>query len=169
MVLCIIALAVFSVMGIFSAKYRQLAQDAFSCVKEMLIFKPCTTKLDDRIKMKITGKLMGVPGAARFFYKNFTAISWAFTLTFIASTVYSAYALFNLFVYGSCNGKGTTCALTPFASAIDNFFNQVSCNQNNIAYAILAILAISLVVIVLMGMKKKPAPAEVAQPAEAAK
>lgn len=160
MVLCIVALAVFAVLGIFSAKYRQLAKDAFSCVKEMLLFKPCTTKLDERIKAKITGKLMGVPSVARFFYRNFTVLSWVFTLAFFSSTAYSAYAIYNLIRYGTCTPSNpASCVITKgyssISAALASIFYQVSCNEAKIAYVVLAILVVALIVIVYLGRKPK--------------
>ena len=159
MVVCIIAMGVFAVMGIFSAKYRQLAKDAFSCVKEMFLFKPCTTKLDDRIKNKITGKLMRVPALARFFYRNFAILSWVFTITFAVSSAYSALAIYNLVRYGSCtpsNPKACTITNTAHALApvLSSIAYQVNCHEVQIAYAVLAILVVALLAIVYTGRKR---------------
>ena len=111
MALCIVALVVFSVMSVGSAKYKKLARDAFRCVIKTLTLSPCDVALEQRIKGKITAKLLRTPRLARFFYRNFTPISWLFTLTFFASLIYSAYAMYNFFVYGSCE-PGGTCYLT---------------------------------------------------------
>lgn len=109
--LCIVALAVFSVMSVGSAKYKQLARDALRCVMKNLTLSPCDVGLEQRIKGKITAKLLGAPRLARFFYRNFTVISWLFTMTFFASLIYSVYAMYNFFVYGSCE-PGGVCYLT---------------------------------------------------------
>jgi hypothetical protein len=115
--LCIVALVVFSVMSVGSAKYKKLARDALRCVIKNLTLSPCDVGLQQRIKGKITAKLLGTPRLARFFYRNFTVISWLFTLTFFASLIYSAYAMYNFFVYGSCE-PGGVCYLTAIGWCI---------------------------------------------------
>jgi hypothetical protein len=109
--LCLVALVVFSVMSVASAKYRKLARESLKCFLKTLALSPCDVGVEQRIKGKITAKLLGAPRLARFFYRNFTLISWAFTLTFFASLIYSAYAMYNFFVYGSCE-PGGVCYLT---------------------------------------------------------
>ena len=111
MVLCIVALVVFSVMSVGSAKYKKLAREALRCVFKTLTLSPCDVALEQRVKGKITAKLLGTPRLARVFYRNFTVISWLFTLTFFASLIYSAYSFYNFFVYGSCE-PGSVCVLT---------------------------------------------------------
>lgn len=58
MVLCIIGIVLFSILGIFSAKYRELAKESFRCVFKMATFRPCDSTLDQKLKSKITTKLM---------------------------------------------------------------------------------------------------------------
>jgi hypothetical protein len=117
LVLCIVALVVFSVMSVGSAKYKRLAREALRCVAKTLTLSPCDVGLEQRIKGKITAKLLGTPRLARFVYRNFTIISWAFTITFFASLVYSAYSFYNFFVYGSCE-PGGVCYLTAIGWCI---------------------------------------------------
>ena len=112
MVLCIVALVVFSILGIFSARYRGLAKDAFKCVFLMVQFKPCNVQLEQKIKTKVTAKLMIIPSLARFFYKNFKIISWIFTISFFASLIYSAYGIYNLLAIGRCDPNSTSCEIT---------------------------------------------------------
>ncbi|MCX6817466.1 MAG: DsbA family protein [Candidatus Aenigmarchaeota archaeon] len=103
--ICIIALVVFSVLGIFSAKYRTIAKEAFDCVFKRLTLRKCTTGLDKRLKSQITGKVMRrYPRVGAAVYKHFEAISWIFTVAMILSLGYSLYSIGNLFVYGNCNG-----------------------------------------------------------------
>jgi protein-disulfide isomerase len=103
--ICIIALVVFSVLGIFSAKYRTIAKEAFECVFKRLTLRKCTTGLDKRLKSQITGKVMRRhPRFGAAVYKHFEAISWVFTIAMILSLGYSAYSIGNLFIYGNCNG-----------------------------------------------------------------
>jgi len=108
--ICVIALFVFAVLGIFSAKYRGLAKEAFRCTFLKMTFRPCETGLDDRIKSKLVGKLLPrAPSVARLVYRHFELLSWAFTLLFFASMIYSAYSLYNLAVYGTCDPNTGVC------------------------------------------------------------
>ncbi|MFH0836589.1 MAG: hypothetical protein V1870_00510 [Candidatus Aenigmatarchaeota archaeon] len=123
MVFCIIAMVVFAIMGIFSAKYRLYAKEAFRCVSRMVVLKPCDTEFDQRMKSKITGKIMDhSPRLAKFIYKNFTKISWVFVVIFFITMIYSAYALFGLAVYGNCDPlHPENCIINP------NNPNEVLC------------------------------------------
>ncbi len=104
MVICIIALPVFAILGLFSLRYRMLAGEAFRCLFRTIRFKPCDTGLDQRIKSKFTAKLMWWPAFARFFYKNFTFLSWIFTILMVLSTIGVGYGLYNYIAFGNCNG-----------------------------------------------------------------
>lgn len=116
MILCIIAMVVFGILGIFSAKYRAWAREAFDCTFKTIQLKPCDSKLDQRIKSKLTSRLMNhSPWLAKFTYRNFTILSWIFTILFFASSAYSAYSVYNLIVYGSCS-PGSYCIFNPGAN-----------------------------------------------------
>lgn len=113
MVICIIAMVVFAIMGIFSAAYRKLAKEAFECTFRMITFRPCKTKLDERIRARLTSKLMKTPKIAKFLYKNFNVLSWSFVIIFFASLGYSSYSIYNLIVHGTCSPGSSNC---PFAT-----------------------------------------------------
>lgn len=136
MVLCIIALVVFSILGIFSGHYRGLAKDAFKCVFLMVQLKPCNVGLEEKIKSKVTSKLMIIPSLARFFYKYFKQISWAFTISFFASLGYSAYGIYNLLAIGRCDPNSTSCEIASLLYII-------SCYETE-TVAIIAVIAIVL-------------------------
>jgi hypothetical protein len=145
MVICIIALVVFSLLSIVSAKYRPLAKDAFKCVFLMVQLKPCTVGLETKIKTKVTEKLMIVPILARFFYKNFRIISWLFTISFFASLIYSAYGIYNIIAFGSCEPGSASCEIT-------SFLYLISCYE----YETIAIIAVvSIILFVYSYFKKK--------------
>jgi len=122
MVICIVAMVVFSILGIFSVRWRRVAKEAFHCVFRMIQFKPCDVQLEQKIKSRLTTKLMKIPKLAKFIYKNFKIISWIFTIAFFASMFYTVYSLYNLAVYGSCS-PGATCIFNPQG----NITNQNVC------------------------------------------
>ena len=117
--ICIIALVVFAVLGIFSASHRQLAKEAFDCVFRRLTFRPCTTGLDQRLKAQIVAKSLGVsPGIGQFVHNNFEALSWTLTILMLASTVLVAQGAYNLWAYGSCDPvHPENCVFTSNTSA----------------------------------------------------
>jgi hypothetical protein len=108
MVVCIIALIVFAIAGVFSARYRRLAKEAFSCTFKKLTFKPCDTGLDTRIQAHITTKLMRWPNAAKFFHKNFERISVLLVIIMIITFAWSGFVaakgIGNYVKFGNCNG-----------------------------------------------------------------
>ncbi len=108
MVVCIIALVVFGILGIFSASHRQMAKEAFDCVFRKMTLRPCNTNLDQRLKVIVSMKVMKRhEGAGKFVHRNFEAISFAFTLLMIGSIVFSAIGVYNYWAFGNCNGKGS--------------------------------------------------------------
>jgi hypothetical protein len=98
-----------------------------------LTLSPCDVRLEQRIKAKVTSKLSVVPSVARFFYWNFSVISWLFTLSFFASLAYSVYSFYNFFVYGSCE-PGGVCYITAIGWCILLI-------EKYIIYVVLAVLA----------------------------
>ncbi|MDD5163458.1 MAG: hypothetical protein PHD95_04590 [Candidatus ainarchaeum sp.] len=146
MVLCIVALLVFSVLSIWSANYRTLAKEAFRCVTRMVAFRPCDVRLETKIKAKVTSKLMVIPFLARFFYKNFKILSWIFTIAFFVSLAYSAYSIYNLIVFGTCS-PGEPCAITGIGGLC------ILVLEKYIAYVIVAALAIALLYFLIKKQK----------------
>lgn len=129
MVLCIVGMVVFAVLGIFSAKYRALSKEAFRCVFRMATLRPCDTDFDRKIKMKVVGKLMGAnKGLAGFVFKHFDALSWLFTLIFLASLVITAQSVYNLAVYGTCDPVTNVCLFSPQKPEC-NCVEGVACNH----------------------------------------
>lgn len=112
---CLIALVIFAVLGIFSLKFRQLAKEAFECVFNRLKFQPCQTKLDERIKAKVIAKTLKHNNrAGKFVQKYFEAISWFFIILMLASFAYSVLGIYNLIRHGTCDPKHPeSCILSP--------------------------------------------------------
>jgi protein-disulfide isomerase len=113
--ICLIALVVFGILGIFSATHRRYAREAFDCVFRRMTLRKCQSGFDQRMKAKITGKLMTKsPRMAGFVFKHFELISWLFTLSLFLSLGYSAYSVYNLAVFGNCEGQVYSfCAFNP--------------------------------------------------------
>ncbi|MCX6820404.1 MAG: hypothetical protein NT016_00400 [Candidatus Aenigmarchaeota archaeon] len=144
--ICLFALFAFAVLGIFSAKYRPMAKEAFRCTFLKLTFKPCDTQLDQRIKSKLTSKLLPrAPALAKFVYKNFDLLSTAFTLVFFASTAYSAYSLYNLVTLGTCDPNGV-CVITDIAGM---------CILDIEKYIVVAIVAVFVVAVAYLFIQKR--------------
>jgi len=141
--ICLIALVVFGILGIFSAKYRTIAKEAFDCVFRRVTLRKCESGLDLRLKTQITGKLMRKnPRLGSAVYKHFEAISWVFTIAMILSLGYSVYSFYNLYLYGDCNGPtpGGFCVFDPF---IHGNANQTTCTAQTPPGEITGTLSVS--------------------------
>ncbi len=117
--ICIIALVVFGILGIFSASQRKIAKEAFDCVFRRLTLRKCETGLDKRLKAQITGKVMvRWPKTGGFLYKYFEWFSWALVILMVVSRVYTAYGGYNYVRFGNCNGpdKDQFCIFDPLGS-----------------------------------------------------
>ena len=113
---CIIALIIFSILGIFSATHRVLAKEALDCVFRRVTFRPCNTGFKEKIKNKILAKLLNRSDlAAKIFNKHFEFLSWIFFILIVASTFWTVRGGYNFYFYGSCNGLNQTgfCAFDP--------------------------------------------------------
>lgn len=119
--ICLIALVVFAILGIFSAYHRKLAIEAFDCVFRRMTLRKCNTGFDRKMKMKIsTGLIKKSPAFGNFVFKHFELISWILTILMIASFLYSIYSVYNFAAYGSCDPSSpTTCIYNDIASAFD--------------------------------------------------
>ncbi|MFH1443040.1 MAG: thioredoxin domain-containing protein [Candidatus Micrarchaeota archaeon] len=119
MVLCIIGLVVFGVLGIFSAKYRSLAKEAFECVFRMAQLKPCQGGLDDRLRRGILSRTFKIsPILTKYVNKYFELLSWLFVALFLISTFFIIQGLYNYALYGNCNGPDSNafCIFDPLGS-----------------------------------------------------
>ena len=117
--LCFIALFVFLVLSIFSAKYRPLARRAIECVVKKATLRPCDTGLDEELKAKsIAGIMKLSPPAASFVNRHFEAFSFLMTLMFFASLFFAAQGFYNFVIYGNCNGPlGGFCVYSGLQNA----------------------------------------------------
>ena len=110
--ICIIALVVFAVLGIVSAKYRTYFFEALDCVSKRVTLRKCTTSFDKKMKLKITTRVARVnKRIGSFTFKHFETISWILTILMILSMVWSLYVgvvgVYNWVAYGNCNGPNS--------------------------------------------------------------
>ena len=113
---CIIALIIFSILGIFSASHRALAKEAFSCVFRRMTFRPCNTGFAEKIKGKILSKLITRSTFfAKMVNKHYEILSWIFFILMLGSTIWVMRGVYNFYVFGSCNGLNESgfCAFDP--------------------------------------------------------
>lgn len=102
---CVLALIIFGILGIFSASQRALAKEAFSCVFKRMIFRPCNTGFQEKIKGKILAKLIAHSTfLAKMVNKHYEILSWIFFILMLGSTIWVLRGGYNFYVYGSCNG-----------------------------------------------------------------
>lgn len=116
MVLCLIALPIFAILGIFSVKYRKLAKDSLHCIFHTITLRKCESGLDDRIKSSITGTLLKLsPKLAGFTYRHYQLLTWIMVILFLWSGYQSTISLQNYWLYGNCNGPTEIgfCLLNP--------------------------------------------------------
>ncbi|MCS7109618.1 MAG: thioredoxin family protein [Candidatus Micrarchaeota archaeon] len=119
MVLCFVALFIFTFLSIFSARYRPLAAEAFDCTFRKLTLRKCKTGLDERIKSKIVGKLMNRnEKIAKFVFRNFEFLSIVFSILFFASMGYSIYSAYNFITYGTCDPISGSCIFVPYNATV---------------------------------------------------
>lgn len=113
---CIIALIIFSILGIFSASHRALAKEAFSCVFRRITLRPCNTGFAEKIKGKILSKLISRSTfLAKMVNKHYEILSWIFFILMVGSTIWVMRGVYNFYVFGSCNGLNASgfCAFDP--------------------------------------------------------
>jgi len=129
---CLVALIIFSILGIFSATHRRLAKEAVECVFRRITFRPCQTGFREKIKGRILAKLLNRSTlAARLFNRHFELLAWVFFILMIGSSFWVVKGGYNFYVYGSCNGlnKDGFCLFDPAGdnhkvSAVDNICSE---------------------------------------------
>jgi hypothetical protein len=128
---CIAAFIILSILGIFSATNRQLAQEALECVFRRVTFRPCTTGFDKKMKAKLVGGLLTRSAPlAKFINKYFEVLSWIFVILFILSIAFGIRGLYLYYTTGSCNGLNQPgfCVFDPKGS--NNATSGVNCSSS---------------------------------------
>jgi len=110
---------VFGILGIFSASYRIIAKEAFSCVFKKITLRKCDTGLDTRLKSQITGHMLKFsPKLGKIVYKYFEVFSWIFLILIITTLFFIARAGYFYAAYGNCNGPQSDqfCIFDPLGT-----------------------------------------------------
>jgi protein-disulfide isomerase len=116
--ICIIALIVFGILGIFSAKYRIIAKEALGCTFKKITLRKCDTGLDVRLKSQITGSFLKFsPRVGKIIYRYFEWFSWFFLILTLVTLFFMGQGIYNFAVYGNCNGpQGGFCIYDPLGT-----------------------------------------------------
>ena len=95
---CLVLLAYFAVMGIFSPKYRVYIKDGWRCFSDKLRRRKCSVSFDNKMRIALSVWLTrhGMVRAGRFFH-NERNFNWSLIIFGVVTTVVSAY-LFVLLV-----------------------------------------------------------------------
>ena len=111
---CLAALIVFGILGMFSVTHRDMAKEALRCVFRRIRLHPCDPTFSQKVKTKVIWRLSRKNDRlARFLSRRFELFSWLFVAAFLLSTVLFGYGLFNLVKYGSCRPHSDQCVLRP--------------------------------------------------------
>lgn len=103
--ICVASLIVFSILGIFSANYREKAREAFRCVLSRGKSGECETGFETQVKSTVVGRLLEKnPRLARMVNNNFRILSWVFVVLFLVSGIFTTVSVYNYAQYGNCNG-----------------------------------------------------------------
>jgi predicted DsbA family dithiol-disulfide isomerase len=108
--ICVAALILFALLGIFSVTYRKLAKEAWVCVTRRVTLRPCETDFQTKVKGLVVGKLIGKnEKVASFVSRHFKGLAWVVVILSIASTVYLGYATYNWVRYQTCDPWTNNC------------------------------------------------------------
>lgn len=125
--ICFIALIVFAVLGVFSAKYRGYFFEASDCIFRRVTLRKCNTSFDTKMKVKISTKASKLSKPfGGFIFRHFEALSWLLTIIMIVSIIWSGYtgavAVYNFVAFGDCNGpnSGQVCVLNEVSKPLIN-------------------------------------------------
>ena len=143
-IICIAAAIILGILGLFSAKYRPLAKEAFSCAFRTLTLRKCDSNLEQRMKAGLAGFTSKIsPKLGQFTFKHFSALSTLFVLLMFLSSASLVWGVWNFYQYGNCNGPESTdfCIFDPTATGSQGFSRlsgaqslQQPLNQEGIGY-----------------------------------
>lgn len=118
---CIAAFIILAFLGIFSARYRKLATDAWKCVSRKVTFRKCDTSFKEDLKSRLLARhAVKRPRLAGFLDKWLDVLA----LVFVALTIWSLFVVIksglNLYVYDTCNpNNAASCSLGAEACGVN--------------------------------------------------
>jgi DNA-binding transcriptional MerR regulator len=117
---CIAAFIILAVLGIFSARYRKLAGNAWKCVGKKATFRKCDTSFKEDTKSMLLGKLvLRRPRLTKFLEKWIDVLAFIFVVLTIWSLFVVVKSGMNLYVYGTCNPNNSeSCSIGAEACGI---------------------------------------------------
>ncbi len=129
--LCLVALIIFSILGIFSLTHRQLAKEAFDCVFKNITLRPCDTSFDEKIKGQVLGKLINKsPRLAKNINRFWKPLSWILTILFFTSLFFSARGVYNLAIYQTCDpANPENCILSEEGCSPSSHCEPCECGE----------------------------------------
>lgn len=118
---CIAAFLILAILGIFSARYRRLAKDAWKCVSRKVTFRKCDTTFKEDLKSRLLGELIiKRPRLAKFLEKWLEVLAFIFVVLSIWSLFVVVKSGLNLYVYGTCNpNNAESCSLGAEACSVN--------------------------------------------------
>jgi len=128
MVICIVALVVFGILGIFSAKHRKMFFEALHCLKRNITLRPCETGFDRRMKYKIASRFHNYPKAYSFIYRHFNIFSWFLVITLFASFAIAARGGYYLITEKTCDPDNPENC--PFADLAGYNATEAECEKS---------------------------------------
>ena len=116
MVICIVALLVFGIAGIFSATHRKMFYQALHCLKRNIMLRPCETGFDRKLKYSIARRVYKFPRLHDFVYRHFNLFSWLLVILLFGSLFVSARGLYYLATEKTCDPNNPEgCPLSKIA------------------------------------------------------
>ncbi len=128
MVICIVALVVFGITGIFSATHRKMFFEALHCLKRNITLRPCETGFDRKIKYAIARRIYKFPRLHDFVYRHFNLFSWLLIAVLFGSMAYTAYGVYNLVTYKTCDPENPEGC--PFSGIAGYNKTQADCEKS---------------------------------------
>lgn len=119
---CIAAFIVLGIISIFSAKYRKLAAEAWSCTAKRITLRPCDSTFKEDVKNSILSKvLIKAPKLLKIADATIEIAAAIIVVVTIWSVLVATKSLVNLYVYGTCNpSNASSCSLNATESCSAN-------------------------------------------------
>lgn len=113
--LCLASFIILIFLGIFSARFRPLAKEAFGCVFRRITLRPCEMEFGKKMKLEAIGLLANRWAfGAKIVNRYAEVLAWIFVILSLGSLIYTGRGIYNFLRYGSCNPQNPqNCILKP--------------------------------------------------------